>query len=300
MTPKTNATKVSYNARSRPPTVTPSSSSRAIKRTANEANIRMDLAAQNMFFEDEGSFERYAEFKDHIEKMVFGTRGSAMRTESVKAIKHWRAANATNSEKAFFAEAIPMILKDARGVVPTNKRTFDGEIVHQATSFAEDGLGKQEDCSFVKSILPLRMEQAEVGLGLTNPKPDFVFGLVCPRYPDPDAPVLSEETKALIEVAPGLKHAFFAVENKGCQNSIEAAENQAMRAGATLVAAMRALQRKAKGTPDAAVPSDYVAATDEKVLQVCLPSVLPLILLLLLALLPITLLPSIPSRRTCR
>ena len=200
-----------------------------------------------MFFEDEDSYERYPDFKARVEQMVFGERGSAMRVESLKNIKTWRVENATKDEKTFFANMKPMVFKNERNITATNKRTFEDEIVYQAKSFKSDGLDEKEDCLFVKNILPLRTTYAEAAqLGVTTAKPDFVYGLQRPRFPDGTEPILSAETVAHIEVAPGLQHAFFSVDNKGSQHSIEAAENQAMRSGATMVAARRILNRKAK------------------------------------------------------
>ena len=144
----------------------------------------------------------------------------------------------------------------------TLKCTLEGEIVSQAKTFESDDLDSREDCAFVKHILPLRVQKAEAQWGLTNPQPDWVFGLKRPRFPDAEMPALSNETSALIEVAPGLKHAFFTVDNKGSQHSIEAAENQSIRSGAALFAARRTLDRKAKGIPKPAEPEEPAAATD--------------------------------------
>ena len=181
-----------------------------------------------MYFEDEASYDKYPEFKDHIESMVFGDRGSAMRTQSLQNIKTWRKENATNDEKSYFAGLIPKTIRIA------------------SSFFEDDGLDMRRDCLFVNGIIPLRTGAQEAqSQGVTTPKPDFVFGLKAPHFPTPDAPILMNETKARIGVARGIKHSFFSIDNKGAQQSIEAAENQAMRAGATMVNARRLLNRKA-------------------------------------------------------
>ena len=180
-----------------------------------------------MYFEDEASYDKYPEFKDHIESMVFGDRGSAMRTQSLRRIKTWRKENATNDEKSYFAGLIPMI---------RNASSF----------FGDDGLDERQDCLFVSGILPLRTGVPEAQTqGLTTPKPDLVYGLKVPQHPDLNAPILLPETKAQIAAAPGIKYPFFSIDNKAAQKSIEAAENQAIRAGATMVNARRLLNRKA-------------------------------------------------------
>lgn len=266
-TSQTDASNPSYEAASRPLTATPSSSAGA-KPTPNEDNVRAASAKQGMFFEDEDSYERYPDFKARVEQMVFGERGSAMRVESLKNIKTWRVENATKDEKSFFATMKLMVIKSERDITATNKRTFQDEIVYQAKSFKSDGLDEKEDCLFVKHILPLRTTYAEAAhLGVTTAKPDFVYGLHRPRFPNDTEPALSAETVAHIEVAPGLQHAFFSVDNKGSQHSIEAAENQAMRSGATMVAARRILNRKANGKAQPlaitnAIAADTITSTD--------------------------------------
>ena len=222
----------------------------------------MASARQGMFFEDEGSYEKYPEFKAYIENMVFGSRGSAMRTESLQSIKTWRVENATKDEKTFFAGMMTKVFKEVRNVSIPKKRSFEDEVVYQAKSFKTDGLDQREDCLFVKHLLPLRTTSAEAALcGITTAKPDVVYGLKIPQHPDLDEPILKGETMAEIEVAPGLQHAFFSVDNKGSQNSIEAAENQAMRAGATMVRAKRFLNRKAKGSDPLITPAGEEART---------------------------------------
>ena len=62
-----------------------------------------------MFFEDEESYQKYPDFKASIETMVLRARGSAMRTDSLVKIKHWRIENATKDEKTYFARAVPLI-----------------------------------------------------------------------------------------------------------------------------------------------------------------------------------------------
>ena len=226
----------------------------------NEASVRMAAAEQGMFFEDEDSYEKYPEFKAYIENIVFGSRGSAMRTE----IKTWRAENATKDEKTYFAGIMPKIFKEMRGGPASKKRSFGEDVARQAESFFKtDSLDQRKDCLLTKNLLPLRTSYAEAAAqGVPTAKPAFVYSLRYPRYPDLDARVLTNESKAEIGVAPGVQHAFFSVDNKGSQESIEAAENQAMRAGATLVSARRYLNRKAKSKVRPLIPGNEVTSND--------------------------------------
>lgn len=53
------------------------------------------------------------------------------------------------------------------------------------------------------------------------------------------------------------------MDNKGCQHSIEAAENQAQGSAATMVAARRGLNRKAKGKPT--MPEDHTTNAADRI-----------------------------------
>ncbi|KAF6230768.1 hypothetical protein HO133_000027 [Letharia lupina] len=258
VTPQTNTTKSSYNLRSRPPTSTSSSSD--AKQTVNEATIRTNAAGQGMYFENEAAFQKYPDFAASIENMVSGSRDSIMRDESIKTFKDYRAANTTKNEKTLFGNLVPLIVKPARSV-KTAKRTIEDELKFQVKTFESDGLDHLEDQLFVKNILPLLNPADATQQGLTTAKPDYVYGLKYPQFPDLRKPLLSANTEALIGIAPGLRHAFCSADFKGCQHSIEAAENQSQRSGATMVAARRALNRKAKGQLEPAMPKDRAAAT---------------------------------------
>ena len=237
-TPQLDSSKPSYEADSRPPT--PSvGSSYASRQTLNEDNVRKACAKQGMYFEVEASYDKYPEFREKIESMVFGDRESAMRTQSLQNIKKWRKENATNDEESYFAGLIPKTIH--------TERSFGQEVEREALSFSkDDGLDMRQDCLFVHGILPLRTGAPEAqSQGVTTPQPDLVFGLKVPQHPKLNAPILKTETEAQIGVARGIKHPFFSINNKGSQHSIEAAENQAMRSGATMVNARRLLNRKA-------------------------------------------------------
>lgn len=80
--------------------------------------------------------------------------------------------------------------------------------------------------------------------------------------PSPAASGLSEHTKALIGVASGLRHAFFAGENKDCQHGIEAAENQAMRTGAAMVYAQTILRHEATSSETVTTTTTTPIPTD--------------------------------------
>ena len=135
---------------------------------------------------------------------------------------------------------------------------------YSIASFWDDGLAVKVDCQFRKSLLPAKEKDEELAKamakvdGMTNPKPDYTYGLRIDHYPIPDDVVLSAYIDFLLEVVPLLHHPFFIIEGKSDSGSKAEAENQACRGGATLVNAARQLLERigARGT-EAAGPDDH-------------------------------------------
>ena len=89
--------------------------------------------------------------------------------------------------------------------------------------------------NLVKASLPGKLaKKTENQLGLTDPKPDYTFGIKKNKHPLPGtAP--SDKIKAVIGIAHGMYHPFFVIENEGCEAPIDVARNQAIRDGACIV-----------------------------------------------------------------
>ena len=208
------------------------------------AVIRSELAEQGMYINNKEAYKSHHGFREWVEGIVLSERSSQMRQASARQISTWMSENAVADEKSYYSGLKPLVIKEIRSVA-TAKRNLDNQLVKQARSFASDGLDVKEDDMFTKHVLPVRFESKEKQLGLSTPQPDFAYGLKIPQFPSPTAPVLSQEAKSLIKVSPQLRHAFFVIENKGCERSIEEAENQAIRSGATMVAARRRLNNMA-------------------------------------------------------
>ena len=118
---------------------------------------------------------------------------------------------------------------------------------YSVESFWDDGLAIKVDCEFRKSFLPAREKDEELARamakvdGMTNPKPDYTYGLRIDHYPIPEDVTVSAYIDFLLEVVPILHHPFFIIEGKSDSGSKAEAENQACRGGAALVNAARQL-----------------------------------------------------------
>ena len=190
MTPNTSSRKGSSRTKS----------SVSVPKLANNVhNIRRSLEDNGLYFQDKAYGERFKDFKEYIENIVFKKRESVMKPESVQKITNERAKNAMTGELSYFRKLKPLIIKDER-LVDTKKRNFAEEVVYRSKAWSDDGLDDKSDVPFVRGILFQDLQGTEAQLGLTNPKPDFTFGFEDPANPARTAPRLSSADIALIKI----------------------------------------------------------------------------------------------------
>lgn len=131
--------------------------------------------------------------------------------------------------------------------------------------FQDDGLVVKINGEFRKTFLPNRFgdEGMDIELtkamakvdGMTNPRPDYTYGLRIDKHPIPSDVLVSPQIDFLLEVVPIMHHPFFMIEGKGDRGSMAEADNQACRGGATLVNAARILLERI-GEPDVSGADD--------------------------------------------
>ena len=135
----------------------------------------------------------------------------------------------------------PLVFKDTYTKGP-QKRTFEGELKRQEGSFAnDDNLTSTQDVLLPLCTLPYSPGDA---LGLSTPKPDWLYGIEEDMNLLPGEEI-SEYVQPLLSFGSDIIHAFFAIENKGFDGTIEEAENQCLRTGAALVHARWQLNKMA-------------------------------------------------------
>ena len=187
-----------------------------------------------MWFNNTDSLEACPEFKEKVYKIFEKERASRMQEPSFKKIKTFMEKNSTANEATLFGGLVDPVIKHER-TVESKKRNAEGEILLVCRSFEDDDMVRKRDLPFVKGFLPGGMDKkTESQLGLTDPKPDWTFGIRRNDFPLPGT-CPSERVETIMGVADGMIHPFFAIENKGSDASIEVARNQAIRDGAVIV-----------------------------------------------------------------
>ena len=187
-----------------------------------------------MWFDATERLDGCPEFKEKVFKIFQKDRPSRMNEDSFKKISRYIKEHATDNEATYMAGLVNPVIKSER-TVATKKRDAMGEILFVCQSFEDDEMIRAKDVEFVKGFLPGKMvKKTENQLGLTDPKPDYTFGIIRNKQPLPGtAP--SDKVKAVIGIADGMIHPFFVIESKGCEAPIDVARNQAMRDGACIV-----------------------------------------------------------------
>ena len=207
-----------------------------------------------MWFCESAALERCPEFKEHVWNIFQKDRSSRIREASYKKVMIYMEDHATRNEKTYHNNLIDQVIKSERQV-PTRKRDADETIKFLSKSFEDDRVERISDVKFLHGFLPAIFDsKTEKRLGMTDAKPDHVFGFLEDRFPPPGS-TPNSEIKAIIGVAPGIIHPWFVIENKGCEGTIGVCQNQAIRDGATMVNARRRLNAKAT-TPSTALGAD--------------------------------------------
>ena len=210
-----------------------------------------------MWYDDTEAFVRCPEMKTVVEEIIVNMRGTEMADSSVKKALAAVKKNYTKNEKTHFNKVRPLIIKVARSVLDQDRESGEGggAVTYLKREFEKDGLEMVEDENFTRRLLPLPESITnDKAMGLTDPKPDFTYGIVKPK-PFPDAEVhVPEQIKAYLGVSPSMRFPFYVEEYKSAEEGIVKAEHQAMRDGAVLVNARMKLNEVLK-------PADWVRPT---------------------------------------
>ena len=207
--------------------------------------MRASLAESGMLINDSIAWDSCpAEFRIKIKDIVTRDRNSEMANRSKGKIRVLIEENYTQNEATFSGKVIPKVIKESRNV-PTRKRSLDDQVIYIAKDYDDDGLHWIQNNKFIKNALPGDSRTTEKTLGLSDPQPDWTFGLK-QGPPDPKNRRLPSKVSSLLGVCPGMRHPFLVIETKSAEEGIGLAENQAIRDGATIVNARRQLNHMAQ------------------------------------------------------
>jgi hypothetical protein len=215
------------------------------------------MTEKHLMHNDRVAFNRYPLFKDKIMSIVGVNRDSPMRPESHKKFEEYLDCYERSNEATFLRKIFPLLMKDGYHL---KRETDFGDVERQLFGkreyleyrdfLMEEGIVESVDPEFLKTLVPNSCNKdSEIEIakllakvaGMTNPKPDFTFGIRKENFPSLEDAIMPDYIAALLGIVPSMNHAFLIIEGKPDTGSQAEAENQAQRGGATIVHAERKL-----------------------------------------------------------
>jgi len=251
---------------------TPSKSVAGLKDLKNADTVGQMMEANHLMHNDRVAFNRYPLFKDKILRIIGANRESAMRPESHRKFEEYLDCYERSNEATFLRKIFPLLMKDGyhlrkeKDFTDTDMQLFGKrEYLEYRDFLMGEGILDTADREFLKTLVPSSCNKAsEIEIakllakitGMTNPKPDYTFGIRREKFPPLDDVVMPEHIAALLGIAPGMYHAFLLIEGKPDAGSQAEAENQTRRGGATLVHAERQLRELVEEVVDIEGPDE--------------------------------------------
>ncbi|KAL9134765.1 MAG: hypothetical protein Q9175_004055 [Cornicularia normoerica] len=232
---------------------------------------------------DDDTFNKYKDFKEVVERILRGERSprSIVKSSSAVRFKEKQRYFAKANEDTLVHNLIDCIIKPRRRVKyeieeGIKSSDIDGTSIGDSSSeenrehilaepddnhgwvvaeYWDDGLINEYNLEFNRYFLPFVTQDGELTKnlekceGMTNPKPDFIYGINRDKYAIPLNVQISAEIQLVREVVPMMYDPVLIIEGKSDRGEAGVAENQACRSGAALVNAARML-REAIGDED--------------------------------------------------
>ncbi len=216
----------------------------------NVSEMQRILANRGYLINDPDAADQQEYFLSEIKTMVVGERHSAMAPASMEKVKLAYRNYKSCNEPTFLSHYLPPLLKEGR--IPV---TNEGEI-QESKLWSEDRVAVILDQIFHSRCLPaieakdkLQQKLFDEIPKVPTPKPDFCYGFFTNGWCSADQHSVIQRFSGCTMVCPDMVLPWFVFEGKSASGSPAKALVQATRAGATLVAAFRALDEEAGTTP---------------------------------------------------
>lgn len=233
---------------------------------------------QHGLYQNSKNLKDYPSFEKAVRDIIGTERYSDMQASSAENIIAQREYYAHRNEDTVLQNLIPLIIKSQylaevkaqnpvslaealRPTLPAGGEDAESRDIKRCVPrfWFADGVDVAVNEEFRRTFLPTRYDDETFGAelakalkkvdGMTNPKPDYCYGIRHDRFPVPHDIVIDQDLDTIMEVVPGTRNVYFIIEGKSNKGNHTDAENQARRGGATLVYANRLLLERI-GIPD--------------------------------------------------
>ena len=217
------------------------------KLPSSVGNSRWALDQAGMHYDNVAAWDRNPSFQKIIEDILDIPRGSTMQDESHKKANRLIKEKRFLGEESFMKKVFPTIVPTTHQV-ETRKRDIGGQIITARKDYEDDdSLEVAEKPHFVKGFVPNKMYGKKAKeFGLTEPVPDQAFGKKKAWHTWSNTTQLPIWFEAIKSLNTKTEWPFMIIEVK-TEDTIAAAENQAMRDGAAIVNSRLGLKWYAEG-----------------------------------------------------
>ncbi|KAL9006574.1 MAG: hypothetical protein Q9188_000673 [Gyalolechia gomerana] len=209
--------------------------------------VRTFLGVHGMYLKDKEVYQEHPALVEVVNKILNRESKTDMRPESAEKIMKDVEKLALRKEPKFFEKFWHQLFKDSH---PVKDKTQDGKwvTVEWDVQGLDNNPNQQFRLSGVTALDPqneLHKKILEEVPKVQHPKPDQSFGVDEAMFSD-DENRINGLYLNFTGISEGMYHTFSIKEFKGYGGSMVEAENQALRAGSTIVEVNIALWKKAK------------------------------------------------------
>ena len=220
--------------------------------THNIQSLKDALSCNRLFIRDIEARKAYPEVVDLAQTLVRNKRRSEIDEESQQLAYEDQLYNSYANKATFVYEVWKYMHQDHRDKRISGNPGSDIDDADWTTTYwVKDELASRCDYEFRRESTP-HLENLTTSLvkllnvtpRTANPKPDLVNGIKTKAFTRAEMDI-GNMHRAFLESIPGIICPFFAAEFKGANGSIQEAELQACRTGATMVNGARELSKLA-------------------------------------------------------
>lgn len=216
--------------------------------------VREKLALHGILYNDRDALTtpKGKSILNPAQDLVAGNRLSPPSQKMLKEFVSTLQEEQGSNERTFMDVMWHILVAKRRSVKAKDYNPAAGDDDVLRRKWKDDHLRHRMDEEFVRGYLPGLDPDGEATIakllakqpGMTNPKPDLVYGLAQDAFKEVGKTAHSDY-RDLAQICPGIYHPFFIIEFKSATGNLIDAMNQASRGGAVLTNGMNMLKQKA-------------------------------------------------------
>ena len=169
------------------------------KEQPSPSEISSFMTDHGLIYEDFEAFEKHGDFVAKVKAIVLGDRWSTMKPESLKRFRNYHTYYRSQNEDAFLHNVFPLMMRNGYYKLENAQDYHAPGMAEDRRTYADfledEGIANVINCEFQEAIVPSRFKgdsqrftqqiskALEKTTGMTNPRPDYVFGHTHDKMP---------------------------------------------------------------------------------------------------------------------